>query len=272
MTLWQLADPPEPPAVTTRSGYGEPFSGGPGEPAPTGGSPGSVGSTGAGGTDVTIETAVGTVEMPLEALSMGMLGWIGLAIVAYVTFSGILMAAYVGGIDRRLRGEPIAVGTCIATYAPRYILYNLVVAGAFLLVFPLFVLAPPLILLAIPVIVALSYVFYPVPFLFVAADASLLEAFRRSADLTTAGGQVLSFGLWHLVAAVAASLVLSLLVSAGGAGFLLALCVSAPLSLVLTAATVSFFREETEDEGTASAGGFGDDSAAEADDYGWVAD
>ncbi|ELY65221.1 hypothetical protein [Natrinema versiforme] len=273
VTLWQLADPPEPPAVPSRSAYGEPFGGAPGEPEPTGGSPGSVGSTGAVDTDVTIETAVGSVDLPLGALSLEMVGWIGLAVLVYVTLSGILLAAYVGGIDRRLRGEPIAVGACIVTYGPRYILYNLVVAGAFVLVFPLFVLVPPLILLAIPVIVALSYVFYPVPFLFVAADASLLEAFRRSLELTTAGGQVLSFGLWHLLAAVVASLVLSLLVSGGGAGFLLALCVSAPLGLVLTAATVSFFREDVAGEEAASTGGFSsDDSGSEPDDYGWADD
>lgn len=273
VTLWRLADPPEPTAVTPQSGYGDSFGGAPGEPEPTGGSTGSVGSTGSLDTDVTIETAVGTVELPLEALSAGTLGWIGLAVLVYVTLSGLLLAAYVGGIDRRLRGEPIAVGACVATYAPRYILYNLIVAGALLLVFPLFVLAPPLILLAIPVIIALSYVFYPVPFLFVTADAPLLEAFRRSLELTTAGGQVLSFGLWHLLAAVAASLVLSLLVSAGGAGFLLALCLSAPLGLVLTAATVSFFREDIAGEEATSADGFSsDDHESGTDDYGWADD
>ncbi|RZH69064.1 hypothetical protein [Natrinema altunense] len=279
VTLWQLVDPPDPAPATTRSRYGEPsgapsFGGTPGEPTPTGGSTTPAGATGSGGTDVTIETPVETVEVPLEALTAEMLGWFALTLAAYAVLSGILMAAYVGGLDRRLRGEPIAVGSCVATYAPRFVLYNLVLFGAFLLGVPVFVLQPVLLVLAIPVIVALGYVFYPVPFLFVAADAPFLEAFRRSLRLTMAGGAVLSFALWHLGTAAVASLGLSLLVSGGGAAVLLALLASAPLSLVLTAATVSFFREDVVGGAGDSAGGpsSGDPGAIERDGEGWAAD
>lgn len=279
VTLWQLVDPPDPATATTRSRYGEPsgapaFGDAPGETTPAGGSTTPVGTTGSGGTDVTIETPVEAVDVPLEALTAEMMGWIALTLAAYAVLSGIVMAAYVGGLDRRLRGEPTAVGSCIATYAPRFVLYNLVLFGAFLLAFPVFALAPALLVLAIPVIVALSYVFYPVPFLFVAADAPFLEAFHRSLGLTMAGGAVLSFGLWHLGAAAVASLVLSLLVSSGGAAVLLALLASAPLSLVLTAATMSFFREDVVGGAENSTGGSsnGDPGASERDADRWTAD
>ncbi|SEQ85903.1 hypothetical protein [Natrinema salaciae] len=253
VTLWRFANPPDPPAATTHpprdESYGSPsFGGAPGEPGPSGGPTTPAGPTGSGGTDVTIETPVETVAVPLEALGTEAMVWIGLALVAYGVISAILMAAYVGGIDRRLRHEPIAIGSCVVTYAPRFVLYNLVVFGAFLLVVPVFVLAPPLVLLAIPAIVVVGYVFYPVPFLFVVDDTPFREAFRRSVRLTTAGGPVLGFAFWHLVAGAVSSLVLSLLVSAGGAGFLLALLGSAPLALVLTAATVSFFQEFLESD------------------------
>jgi hypothetical protein len=275
VTLWRFAKPPEPPETFTQSPRDESF-GSPsfGESAPNGGSTTHARSTGSSGTDVTIETPVETVEIPLEAIGTETMVWIGLALVAYGVISAVLMAAYVGGIDRRLRNEPIAIGSCIVTYAPRFVLYNLVVFGAFLLVVPVFVLVPPLIWLAIPAIIVLGYVFYPVPFLFVVDDTPFLEAFRRSVRLTTAGGPVLSFAFWHIVVGAVSSVVLSLLVSAGGAGFLLALLGSAPLALTLTAATVSFFQEFLESDGLETTNGSRSDGRGtdETDEYGFAID
>ncbi|WP_254522015.1 hypothetical protein [Natrinema caseinilyticum] len=280
VTLWRLASPPDPPAPAPRTPREEAF----GTPSVGDGSPGALPTgdstiperTDTGGTDVTIETPVETIDVPLEAIGVEMLGLIGLALVAYAVLLGILMAGYVGGIDRRLRNEPIAVGSCLVTYAPRFVLYNLVGFGAFLLVLPAFVLAPPLVLLAIPVIVVLSYVFYPVPFLFVVDDAPFVEAFRRSARLTTAAGPVFRFGVGHLVAALVASVVLSLVMSAGGPGFLLALLLSSPLSLVLTAASVSFFQETVGGQGPNPPGRPSSSSRETetdaTDEYGWATD
>lgn len=275
VTLWRVADPPAPPAASTQTPreepYGSPaFGDAPGEPSPTDGPTAPAESAGSSGTDVTVETPVETVEVPLEAIGLETMAWIGLALAAYAVISGLLMAGYVGGIDRRLRGEPIAITSCVVTYAPRFVLYNLVALGAFLLVVPVFALVPGLFLLAIPVIVILGYVFYPVPFLFVVDDAPFLEAFRQAVRLTTAGGPVLSFAFWHIAAGVVASVALSILVSTGGAGFLLALLVSAPFGLLLTAATVSFFRAHLEGDGLETAGGpsSGDTETPVADEYG----
>ncbi|WP_255681696.1 hypothetical protein [Natrinema sp. SYSU A 869] len=139
VTLWRFVDPPDPPA-TMRTPSEDPYTpsvgDAPGEPAPTGEPTTPVGSTGSSGMDVTIETPVETIAFPLEAISAEMMAWIGLALAAYAVISAILMAAYVGGLDRRLRGEPLAIGSCVVTYAPRFVLYNLLVFGAFLLVLP----------------------------------------------------------------------------------------------------------------------------------------
>ncbi|PCR91651.1 hypothetical protein [Natrinema ejinorense] len=273
VTLWRFAKPPDPPRVTTRSPRDEPF-GSPsfGESTPSGGATTPTGSAGSGGTDLMIETPVETVGGPLEAIGTQTMVWIGLTLAAYAVLSGILMAAYVGGIDRRLRSEPIALGSCVVTYAPRFVLYNLVVFGAVLLLLAPLVLVPPplLIVLAFPAVVILGYVFYPVPFLFVVDDTPFLEAFRRSVGLTTAGGPVLSFAFWHVVVGVVSSFFISLFVSVGGAGFLLALLGSAPLALVLTAATVSFFQTRLDGDGP-DAGEDGHRTAG-TDEYGWAVD
>ncbi|WP_226482387.1 hypothetical protein [Natrinema amylolyticum] len=275
--LWRFADPPDPPA-TTRTTSGDPHApsigDAPGDPAPTGEPTTPVGSTGSGGPDVTIETPVETVAVPLEAISAETMAWLGLALAAYAVISGILMAAYVGGLDRRLRGEPLAVGSCVVAYAPRFVLYNLVAFGTFLLVLPVFVLVRPLVWLAFPAIIVLGYVFYPVPFLFVVDDAPFLEAFRQSIRLTTAGGPVLSFAFWHAIAAVVVSAVLSVSVSSGSAGLLLALLVSAPVGVLLTAATVSFFRAHLEGADPGATGGSSSDAPGrgETDEYGFATD
>ncbi len=132
-----------------------------------------------------------------------------------------------------------------------------------------------------PVIIVVGYVFYPVPFLFVVDDAPFREAFRRSVRLTTAGGPVLSFAFWHAVAGAVVSAVLSVLVSSGGGGFLLALLVSAPVGVLLTAATVSFFQTHLEGTEPGATGGSSGDTSGrgetneyeyETDEYGFATD
>ncbi|WP_254762663.1 hypothetical protein [Natrinema marinum] len=224
------------------------------------------------GTDVTIQTPIENVELPLEAIGVELGARIGLLVVAYAVISGILMAAYVGGIDRLLRGNPVSVPACVTTYAPRFVLYNLVAFAGFLLLIPAVAMGPVGLVLAFPALLLVGYLFYPVPFLFVVSDAPFLEAFRRAVRLTGAGGPPLRFALWHLAAGVAVSLVLSLLVNLGVPGFLFALGISAPVALLLTATTVSFFQEYDGDER------FSDDEPSssgrepfETDEDGWAA-
>ncbi|WP_137288092.1 hypothetical protein [Natronorubrum halophilum] len=250
LDLWTFADPPDPPARIDRRAVGGGSSPG-GDPFADPTHPtGSAGTTGSGDTELTVETPLQGVGIAIE--SGGAAGvWIAIALFAYAAIAAIIVAVYVGGLDSRLRGERVALLACVREYALRFFLYTLLLVGAVLLLVPFALLTPAVLLVAIPAAVVLGYLFYAAPFLFVVADASVVEAFRRSYGFAIDGGPYLSFALWHVTVAVVGSLVLSLFVSAGPVGFLFALVLAAPLSLALTAASVSFVRDlvETKTEG-----------------------
>lgn len=216
--LWSLVDPP-PAAATT--------------PA----------VTGSGDLDVTAEAPipVGVVGPP-DGGAVAVLGLLGL-LAAYALVFSALLAVYVGGIDRRLRGEPIAPGSLVVRYAPRFLVYGLLVFGAALATLPLLLAVPGVVLLAIPLVFVVGYLFYAAPFLFVVEDAGVVEGLRRSFRYAIDGGPYLHFALWHVAVSAVASVGLSVVINGGPGGFLLALAVATPLSLVLTAATVSFLRD-----------------------------
>ncbi|WP_247003691.1 hypothetical protein [Halosolutus gelatinilyticus] len=240
LDLWTLVDPP---ARVDRHAIGsgssprdDPFA----DPTvPTG----SADATGPGGTDLTVDTPLYGVGIPIEDVGVATGVWIAIALLAYAAIAAVLAAVYVGGLDRRLRGESVAAAACVREYAPRFFLYGLVTFGGVLVLVPFAMLSPIVILLALPALVVLGYLFYAAPFLFIVADAPFLDAFRRSYGFAIRGGAYLGFALWHVVVAVVSSIVLSLLVSVGPVGFPFALLLAVPLSLVLTAAAVSFVRE-----------------------------
>lgn len=205
---------------------------------------------------VTVDVPVGSGEIAIADADFALLAVIVPLLVAYAVVASVLYAIYVGGIDRRLRGEPAAPLECVTRYAARFLGYFVVLftaGAAFVLVVALFFFPAPgalaaVLLLVIPALLVLAYLFYAVPFLFVIADASLVDAFVRSYRLALAGGSYLTFALWHLAVTLVASPLLSILVIPGGPfALLLGLAVAAPLSLVLTAATVSFLRELVDD-------------------------
>ncbi|ELZ02960.1 hypothetical protein C482_04866 [Natrialba chahannaoensis JCM 10990] len=215
---------------------------------------------GPAGADVTIETPFETVVVPPEIGELSLLGIIGGLLVVYALIASVIAAGYIGGLDRRLRGEPVAIAALVKQYTPPFFVYHLLVFGAFLLAIPLMLVSPALVLLAIPVIFVLAYLFYATPFLLVVADTPVIEAFRQSARHALAGGPYFKFALWHVVVGLIVSIPLSLFVSTVPViGFGLALIVGVPLSFVLTAATVSFCQEldemDEQNAGTSGAGG-----------------
>ncbi|NGM68759.1 hypothetical protein G6M89_07005 [Natronolimnobius sp. AArcel1] len=240
LDLWSFIDAPEP--VTSMT-VGEPTSPGtPGsDPFATGTGPGSS-------SEFTIDTPFESVVMPAQSFGLEIFGWIALLIAIYGVIGAAITAGYLGGIDRRLRGERAAPLTCIAQFAPRMLLYYAVFFGAMLLALPILLIAPSLLLLAIPLLILIGYLFYAVPFLLIVDDAGVLESFRRSYSFALSGGPYLSFALWHVVVTGICSLVLSVLASGGGVGVLIALIVVVPLSLILTGATVSFCQELVDDD------------------------
>ncbi|KMT45811.1 hypothetical protein EL22_27365 [Halostagnicola sp. A56] len=247
LDLWSLATPPEPAPASTGGVYGSPATG---PTSPTGGSGFSGGGPTPGGTDLTVDTPFGIVAGSLESVGLAIVPLIIIGAIVYVVFLGVLEAIYVGGLDRRLEHERIEPVACVLRYAPRLVLYNLLIVGGFAVLVPVLLVAPPLLLLAFPVLILVAYLFYAVPFLFIVDDARFLEAFRQSHRMAIDGGAYFWFAVWHAVTAVVASIILSILVSIGGpVGLLVALGFATPLGLVLTAATVSFLRELVELEG-----------------------
>lgn len=215
--LWSLADPP--PAAA---------------PPPA--------MTGSGGHDVTVEAPIPVSVVGPPDGAVAVLGLLGL-LAAYALLFSALLAVYVGGIDRRLRGEPVAPGGLVVRYAPRFLVYGLLVFGAALATLPLLLAVPGVVLLAIPLVFVVGYLFYAAPFLFVVEDAGVVEGLRRSYRYAIDGGPYLHFALWHVAVSAVASVGLSVVINGGPGGFLLALAVATPFSLVLTAATVSFLQD-----------------------------
>ncbi|ELY98084.1 hypothetical protein [Natrialba asiatica] len=217
-------------------------------PASTPAGGGSYGGTETG-IDVPIDTPFETIVLSPDSIGGATLGTIGVLLVVYTVLASMVAAVYIGGLDRRLRDEPIAVAASLVRYTPRFILYHAALFGLVLLAVPFALISPLLLVLAIPVVLVLAYLFYAAPFLFVVADARFLDALRRSYEFATDGGAYLRFALWHAGIGIAVSLVLSVLVSAIPVlGVVVALAVTVPLSLVLTAATVSFCRELVDSE------------------------
>lgn len=249
LDLWSFATPPEPTPASTGGVYGPSAT----DPtSPTGGTPpsGFGGGTTPGGTDLTVDTPFDIVAGSLESIGLAIVPLIVIGAIVSVVVLAVLEAVYVGGLDRRLEHERIEPVACVLRYAPRLILYNLLIIGGFAVLLPVLLVAPLLVLVAFPVMFVLAYIFYAVPFLFVVDDARFLEAFSRSYGLAIGSGAYFWFAVWYAVAAAVASLVVSMLVSIGGPiGLLLAIGLATPLGLVLTATTVSFLRELVELEG-----------------------
>ncbi|WP_090383891.1 hypothetical protein [Natronobacterium texcoconense] len=238
LDLWTFTDPPEPaPELgspgTDGGGFGDSL-----------GSPPAGSGPEPGGDIVTVDPPHQAGSVPLESLGLEFFGLMLAILVGHALVYSVVSAIYLGGIDRRLRNEPVAVVDCVRSYAGRFLAYFAVIFGAFLLAIPILLVQPLFALLAIPAVLVAMYLFYGVPFLFVAADASVLEAFRNSYRLGLAGGSYLRFGLWHFAVVLVVSPVVSFAVTSGGAvGFLFGSVVVVPLSLLLAAATVSFFDE-----------------------------
>ncbi|RQH00870.1 hypothetical protein [Natrarchaeobius oligotrophus] len=142
LDLWRFVDPPDP-------------------------------SGSSGGVDVTVEVPFETVVLPLEAIEPTFAFVIGTAAIVYAAILGVVAAGYLGGIDRRLRGEPASIFEFVARYAARLILYNLAVFAALLVAVALLVVAPELLVFAFPAVVVLGYLFYA------ACSSSTTLAFSR---------------------------------------------------------------------------------------------
>ena len=123
-----------------------------------------------------------------------------------------LEAGFLGSLSRRIDGAPIAFGESVRRFTVRLIGVNIVRALVVLLALP-FIVFPPL---AFAVVIVLTYLVYGLPFVVVVRDVGLADAFEATVDHARTGGRYAAFGLGHLLAGAAASLVLTMLARNGG--------------------------------------------------------
>lgn len=149
----------------------------------------------------------GTIGGPLSVVAFVPLFVLGLVL------TSALEAGFLGSLSRRLDGRPVRFGESARRFSVRMIGVNLVRAAAVFVALPLLVFPP----LAIVVVLVVSYLVYGLPFEVVVRDDTLLDALESTVGRALDGGPYAAFGLAHLLAGAAASLVLTALVRTGGA-------------------------------------------------------
>lgn len=155
----------------------------------------------------------------------------------------LLLAGYLGSIDQFLGEADYEFGRNVRRYGVRMLGYQAVVIATLLALAGTGLVDLDLLLVAIPVTLVLAYVFYLTPYLIVVEDRTTLDAFRRSALLTTDRIPAAVFFVVYVVLVAVASVPLSLVLNAGIGGVVLGAAVASGLGLVLTTLTVLFARD-----------------------------
>lgn len=168
-----------------------------------------------------------------------------------------LAAAYVGGIHQVLSGRRLDP---VAAVRERFVPFLLFVGVLWAVILSVGALAAATrslvaVAVAVPLLLAIGYLFYAAPFLFVTEDRSFLAGLARSAELALGGGDYARFAVVYFAVVLVASVPMTVVaVNAGVVGLLVGTAATAPLSLLLTAATVSFV-DDLGDGGAASVPG-----------------
>ncbi|WP_297535690.1 hypothetical protein [Thermococcus sp.] len=157
-----------------------------------------------------------------------------------------LSAGYLGSIRDRLSGRE----TDFMSNGERFFLdflwfkLLLLVIGVTLIFTGMLLSA--LIVLALPLLLFVFYLIYGVPYLIVSQNMSFGEAFERSVEMALKGGDYLGYGLKYLAFVALVSVPMTVVVvNFGLVGLLAGIAVSPVLALVLSTATMIFFLEKT---------------------------
>jgi hypothetical protein len=177
---------------------------------------------------------------------------VGLFAVA-VVLQGIVLAGYLGGLARRLRGEPAQLGDAFSTYFIRFLGFTVVLLAIFL---PpvLFTIAArslaPLVLLWMLVFFAGGYLCYAAPYLVVLHDIPLREALSRSVSLALDGGAYFRYAVGYAFVLLLLSIPATLVVAnVPVLGVVLGIVGLAPVGLVFDTATLVFVADITDAPG-----------------------
>jgi hypothetical protein len=179
---------------------------------------------------------------------------LGIGLFAFgLVLQGVLLAGYLGGLHRGLRGDQPRFGAAVGAYWQRFLGFAVLLLGLFL---PpvLFTLAArslaPLVVLWLVAFFVLGYLLYAAPYLIVLHDAGLGEALSWSVSLATDGGAYLRYAVGYALAVVAISIPATLVVAnVPILGIPLGIVGLAPVGLVFDTATLVFVADLTDAEG-----------------------
>ncbi|MFC7140383.1 hypothetical protein ACFQMA_11155 [Halosimplex aquaticum] len=191
------------------------------------------------------------VSLPNGPGGVGITGF--LSVVAFVPLflaglvvTSALEAGFLGALDSRIDGGPLAFADGVRRFTVRIVGVNVIRFTVVLAALPFLILPP----LAMLVVIVLSYLVYGLPFAVVVGDSDLSTALESTLEHAKAGDRYAAFGLTHLAAGALGSFVLSGAVrNLGGFGILFGTAVVAVPSVVVAAYGLLLFREFDPDSG-----------------------
>ncbi len=178
-----------------------------------------------------------TIETPL-----GGVGVIGLlSVVVVVVATALLSAGYLGTMHAAISGVDSAFVTPAVKFFSRFLAYGLIWLLLGYLALP-FAAALPLVFLYIAFIWVLTYFIFLTPFIVVAEDCGLVEAFSRSVKVTTSrASETIPFVVVYAFITLVVSVPVYLLLNIPILGFVLAVAGYAFVGTVLVASTSRFY-------------------------------
>jgi len=184
---------------------------------------------------------------------------LGVGLFAFgLVLQGVLLAGYLGGLHRGLRGHQLQFGASVGEYWQRFLAFAILLLVLFL---PpvLFTFASrsfmpgslaTLILFWLVAFFVMGYLLYAAPYLIVLHDAGLGKALSWSVSLATDGGAYLRYALGYALVVVGISIPATLVVAnVPVLGIPLGIVGLAPVGLVFDTATLVFVADLTDAEG-----------------------
>lgn len=188
-------------------------------------------------------TSVRTVGMDGHTVDASVLvDLLAIGVVVLVVRS-LLVAGYLGSIDQFLEESRYEFFENVLTYGVRILAFQAVVFAAILALVGTGLVDTVLLLALFPFVLVLAYVFYLTPYLIVVEDRRTVDAFRRSAILTTDRISAAVFFVLYAILVAGISVPLSVVVNAGLLGVVLAAVVASGAGHVLTTFAVLFARD-----------------------------
>jgi hypothetical protein len=179
---------------------------------------------------------------------------VGVGLFAFgLVLQGVLLAGYLGGLARGLRGDQPRFGAWVGEYWQRFLGFAVLLL---LLLLPpvLFTFASrslgPLVVLWLLLFFVVGYLLYAAPYLIVLHDTALGESLSWSVSLATDGGAYLRYAVGYALVVVALSVLATLVVAnVPVLGIPLGIVGLAPVGLVFDTATLVFIGDLTDADG-----------------------